>query len=68
MGISITKLLIVLAIIIVVFGTKRLKNVGSDLGEAIKNFRSSLREEETETASKDNTIDGEVVSKKDEKS
>ncbi len=67
MGISVTKLLIVLAIIIVIFGTKRLKNVGADLGGAIKSFRSSLREEEDKDAAKtdeDKPIDGEVTSKK----
>jgi len=67
MGISVTKLLIVLAIIIVIFGTKRLKNVGADLGGAIKSFRSSLREEEDKDAAKtdeDKAIDGEVTSKK----
>jgi sec-independent protein translocase protein TatA len=68
MGISVTKLLIVLVIIIVVFGTKRLKNVGSDLGGAIKSFRSAIREEEEKDAAKndaeDKPIDGEVTSKK----
>ena len=38
MGIGIGKLLVVLAIAIVIFGTKRLRNIGSDLGGAIKNF------------------------------
>jgi len=42
MGISVTKLLIVLAIVIVLFGTRRLLNVGSDLGTAIKNFRAAI--------------------------
>jgi sec-independent protein translocase protein TatA len=67
MGISVTKLLIVLAIIVVVFGTKRLKNVGGDLGAAIKSFRSAIREEEEKDAAKtddDKPIDGEVTSKK----
>lgn len=41
-GISIWQLLIVLVIILLLFGTKRLKNVGSDLGEAIKGFRHSM--------------------------
>jgi sec-independent protein translocase protein TatA len=50
MGISVTKLLIVLAIIIVVFGTKRLKNVGTDLGGAIKSFRNAIREEDEKEA------------------
>ncbi len=67
MGISVTKLLIVLAIIVVIFGTKRLKNVGADLGGAIKSFRSAIKEEEEkETAKGDDgsPIDGEVTSKK----
>lgn len=46
MGISVTKLLIILAIVILFFGTKRLKNVGSDLGAAIKGFRSAIKEGE----------------------
>lgn len=68
MGISVTKLLIVLAIIVVIFGTKRLKNVGGDLGAAIKSFRSAIREEEDKGAVKsdeDKPIDGEVTSKKE---
>jgi sec-independent protein translocase protein TatA len=50
MGISVTKLLIVLAIILVLFGTKRLRNMGSDLGDAIKNFRLALKDGENETS------------------
>ena len=49
MGISIWQLLIVLLIVVVLFGTKKLRNIGSDLGGAIKNFRSSMREGETES-------------------
>lgn len=67
MGVSVTKLLIVLAIIIVIFGTKRLKNVGADLGSAIKSFRTSMRDEEEKDTAKsdeDKPIDGEVTSKK----
>jgi sec-independent protein translocase protein TatA len=70
MGISVTKLLIVLAIIALIFGTKRLKNVGGDIGAAIKNFRSSMRDEEDKEAAKadeDKPIDGEVASKKSDK-
>jgi sec-independent protein translocase protein TatA len=44
MGFSIPHLLMVLAIVILVFGTRRLKNVGSDLGEAIKGFRNAVQE------------------------
>lgn len=46
MGISIWQLLIVLAIVLVLFGAKRLKNVGSDLGTAIKGFKQSMRDGE----------------------
>lgn len=48
MGISIWQLLIVLLIAVVLFGTKKLRDVGSDLGAAIKNFRTSMREGEEE--------------------
>jgi len=41
-GISIWQLLIVLVIVLLLFGTKRLKNIGSDLGGAVKGFRSSM--------------------------
>ncbi len=52
MGISIWQLLIILAIVLVLFGAKRLKNVGSDLGGAIKGFKQSMREGEEETGDK----------------
>lgn len=48
MGISIWQLLIILVIVILLFGTKKLRNIGGDLGGAIKNFRQSMREGETE--------------------
>jgi sec-independent protein translocase protein TatA len=48
MGISVWQLLIILAIVLVLFGAKRLRNVGSDLGGAIKGFRQSMREGEDE--------------------
>ena len=68
MGISVWQLLIILAIVLVLFGAKRLKNVGSDLGGAIKGFKQSMREGEEEAGNgkiledKDggNVIDGEV--------
>ena len=43
-GIGIWQLLIVLVIIMLVFGTKKLKNLGTDLGGAIKGFKSALDE------------------------
>ena len=45
-GISIWQLLIILVIVMMLFGTKRLRNLGSDLGAAIKGFRSSVSAEE----------------------
>lgn len=51
-GISIWQLLIVLAIVIMIFGTKRLKNLGGDLGGAIKGFKKAVKDEETTTEEK----------------
>ncbi len=48
MGISIWQLLIVLAIVLLLFGTKRLRNMGSDVGGAIKNFKTAVKKEESE--------------------
>ena len=47
-GLSIWHWLIVLAIVVLIFGTKKLRNVGSDLGAAVKNFRSAMKEGEAE--------------------
>lgn len=44
-GISPLSLLLILAIIIALFGTSKLKSIGSDLGEAIKNFRKAMNDE-----------------------
>jgi sec-independent protein translocase protein TatA len=42
MGMSITQLLIILVIVALIFGTKRLKEVGGDLGSAVKSFRKAM--------------------------
>ena len=42
-GISIWQILIILAIVLLLFGTKRLRNIGGDLGEAIKGFKQSMQ-------------------------
>jgi sec-independent protein translocase protein TatA len=47
-GISIWQLLIVLVIVLLLFGTKRLKSIGSDLGNAVKGFRGAMAESEKE--------------------
>lgn len=52
-GISIWQLLIVLAIVVMVFGTKRLRNLGGDLGSAIKGFRSAMKEGDQDARKRD---------------
>lgn len=49
-GISIWQLLIILAIVIMLFGTKRLRTLGSDLGSAVKGFRKSMSDDEQQPA------------------
>jgi sec-independent protein translocase protein TatA len=44
-GVSPLSLLLVLLIVLVLFGTNKLKSIGTDLGEAIKNFRKALHDE-----------------------
>lgn len=45
-GISIWQLLIILVIVLLLFGTKRLKNLGGDLGGAIKGFKKAMGDED----------------------
>jgi sec-independent protein translocase protein TatA len=52
MGINLPHLLILLAIVLVLFGTKKLRNLGSDLGGAISGFKKAMKDEE-ENASAD---------------
>lgn len=44
-GISIWQLLIVLAIVIMIFGTKKLRSMGGDLGGAVKGFKSAMNDD-----------------------
>ena len=62
-GFGLTELLVVLAIVLLIFGPKRLKSIGSDLGSAIKGFRKAVTEEEKASAdasSDPKIIEGEV--------
>jgi sec-independent protein translocase protein TatA len=52
MGISTTHLLIFLVIIVLIFGTKKLKNIGQDLGSAVKGFKDGMKGAEEEAATK----------------
>lgn len=56
MSFGITELVIILVIVLLLFGTTKLKSIGSDLGSAIKGFRSAVSEEEEKTTS-DTTSD-----------
>lgn len=47
-GISIWQLLILLAIVVLLFGTKKLRNIGGDLGGAVKGFKSAMKDGEDE--------------------
>lgn len=49
-GISPGSLLLILIIVMVLFGTKRLRNVGEDLGAAVKSFRKGMSDAENESA------------------
>ncbi len=71
-GISIWQLLIVLVIVLLLFGTKRLRNMGSDLGTAFKGFKKAVSDGESKEqdklaeASKEETvIEGEAKREKD---
>ncbi|MDH5355314.1 MAG: twin-arginine translocase TatA/TatE family subunit [Gammaproteobacteria bacterium] len=72
-GISIWSLLLILGIVILLFGTKKLRNVGGDLGSAIKNFKKSVKDEQqvAEDKSEDagsHVIEGKATEEKDKAS
>ena len=49
-GISIWQLLIIVLIVVLLFGTKKLKTLGSDLGESVKGFKKAMQEDEPKDA------------------
>ena len=72
MGIGWQQLLIILVIVLLVFGTKRLKNVGTDLGEAIKGFKKGMSDADDKPAERladqSKTTDTPSSQRQDEKS
>ena len=72
-GISIWQLLIVLVIVLLLFGTKRLRNLGGDLGNAIKGFKKAMNDDEKKAESAperlekadEKVIEGEATREKD---
>ena len=63
MGFGLPEIAIVLLIVLVIFGSKKIKTLGSDLGEAIKGFRSSMSSEPAES---EPTVSPDPVEKKTE--
>ena len=65
-GFGLTELLVILAIVLLIFGPKRLKSLGSDLGSAIKGFRTAVTDDEAKDkpadASQEKVIEGQVNS------
>ena len=71
MGFGVTELIIILVIVLVLFGAKRLKNVGSDLGSAVKGFKTAIKDEETKPndsieKNENGVIEGEATKVKEE--
>jgi len=67
-GIGIWQLLIILLIVVMLFGTKRLKNLGSDLGGALKGFKTAIKDDEDEESSEqDEAATGETIDSTAEK-
>ena len=62
-GLGMTELLVILAIVLLIFGPKRLKNIGADLGNAIKGFRKAVTDdEEPKQQNEERVIEGESQS------
>jgi len=60
-GISIWQLGIILAIILLLFGTKKLRGMGGDLGGAVKGFKKAIKEDEKPEEGKGDTYENEPV-------
>ena len=68
-GLSIWHVLIFAIVVILLFGTSKLKNLGKDVGGAVKDFKKSVRDDEPETALKEpRTIDAQVKTESSVKS
>lgn len=67
MGIGMKELLVILLVVLLVFGAKKLKTIGSDLGSAVRGFKKSMSEgeEEVNKQIKSDAPDAEFVAKSD---
>ncbi len=61
MGFGIKELIIILVIVILLFGTKKLKSMGSDLGGAVKGFKKSMSDGEESTESLEDESANDVI-------
>lgn len=52
-GLAITKWLVVLVVVVLIFGTKKLRNIGQDLGSAIRGFKEGMKGEDDKAAVED---------------
>lgn len=66
-GINITSLLVILAIIVLLFGTKKLRNIGADLGNAVKGFKKAVNEDEKTNQEKGETYENKASNTDDHK-
>ncbi|MCH4247064.1 MAG: Sec-independent protein translocase subunit TatA [Acinetobacter populi] len=57
MGLSIWHILLFLLVVILLFGTSKLKNLGKDIGGAIKDFKDTVKSDDTETTQSPHRID-----------
>ncbi|MDI9347502.1 MAG: Sec-independent protein translocase subunit TatA [Methylacidiphilales bacterium] len=67
---SVTHLIILLVIVILIFGTSKIKDIGADLGSAVKNFKKGLQDNDTaqHTQSAQSSAHSEPVKKEEKKS
>ena len=56
-GISIWQILIILLVVVVLFGGKKIRNLGSDLGEGLKGFKKAIKDEDADATSKSESED-----------
>ncbi|RZQ55533.1 twin-arginine translocase subunit TatA [Pseudidiomarina tainanensis] len=56
-GVSLWQLLIILVIVVLLFGTKRLRNIGSDLGSAVKGFKKSVSDDSSADQAESKQLD-----------
>ncbi len=67
MGISVTQLVIILVVVALIFGTKKLRNIGGDLGGAIKGFKKSMQDDEPDELTNQKTEQTDSVKKESQK-